>query len=332
MSPTWTPERKRDLVSRFDTWITASELSMAEAAGIVNRHKASVWEWVNGECSPCDSACRDLEYFMESPPEILSSDEVLERLDEWFSVSHWTAHEVAHVLNLTERCVQKWIKRRPDLPLETRQQILDFISEHEIHNPVSMSEFMSEIEHRAEVGGVVNLADHLGVRRETLYRWRTGKTVPQAGGKTREMIRKLFPETWIPESSPEAVSDEDLIRGLNSWMTRAHWSRQDVATRLRVSPATVTEWMALNNPITPGSRDMIRGLVKTKLPPYQDVETLVKELCACHRELDLSDRELAEVIGCGRSTLTHWLRGRSPSPKHCRKLYEFFYGTRMPEP
>jgi transcriptional regulator with XRE-family HTH domain len=128
-----------------------------------------------------------------------------------------------------------------------------------------------------------------------------------------EEIKKLRTAKGL--SQEYVASCLGMARGTYSGYERGRYKNSSPETLARIY-----EFLLETDGTTP-SKKLIAGNTRMKLPERTD--TLVEKLAYFRRWGGLSQGKIANLLGCDRSTVSHWEIGRSvPRPAQCEAIKE----------
>ena len=154
------------------------------------------------------------------------------------------------------------------------------------------------------------LANRLGCTYTMLWRWESGRAHPSLLNRHKVL-------EWLSEEVPKS----DLRTRLRERRLQLRMTQVEVAERLGIFDKDVVyRWEnGLSRP-SPSHRDKILEWLD-KGAPKVDVGTRLRER---RLQLGMTQRELAERLGCLASRVTGWERGHHrPGPSNRRKIQEW---------
>jgi len=170
---------------------------------------------------------------------------------------------------------------------------------------------------QAETGWSTDtIAQKLQVTEDAAEQWLNGTYTPtseQRDRAARLRHRYYAEETPIPEL-------------LDELKTEMRWNNKDLASRLDVTHAAISNWMRGYAEPSVANKQQVRALYAK----YQIQPTLLNVIRALRDDTDLTGSKIAAEVGVARSTVSQWLREENkPKADEHRAMLRSLYTDRF---
>ena len=283
-SPAVSPEQAR--VGRAHLGWTRAELACH--LGVAESTLAA---WENGRRPVPPQHREPLRVALSQPPSTPPPPVPGDELREARKATGWTQAELARCLGVDQARVSTWERGATPVPASLRTSVFEALAKASPPQPPhDPAELRGELE-RLGLSGA-ELARRLGVMKGTVYRWLRGEAISK---RHRGRLEHLLATVEPPPPPPPPVSAEEI----RSARARLNWSQRELADRLGVWPAAVSNWERGSS--VPGElRARLREVLQHGQPrPHRDRRAKLRtDVCAAiEAEPGTVGRVILEKVG-----------------------------------